>query len=91
MAHRRYHRLARPEDGPCDHLFIERPQVLQRSAATPDNDHIDVLQVVQNLNRPGNLCRSSCPLHPGWRKQYVQILISSLEHPQDILNSGTRR
>jgi hypothetical protein len=55
------------EDGASDDFFIERPEILNAAAATPDNHDINTaefpLPTIQFLNGPGDLGRGALALN----------------------------
>ena len=48
-----------------DHLFVERPQILDRTAAAPDDQHVHLGTVVGRAYRPRDFRRRALALHGG--------------------------
>ena len=72
-------------------LGIEGPEILQGTATTHDENHVDLGRPVESSNRPGDLIRGLIALNERRRDQdrcRREALGGDFEH---IANRGTRR
>ena len=78
------HRHRRGDDRARQHLFVERPQVFERSAAARDDDHVDGLDARDLADRVRDFAPRAFALHARRRNHQVRVRIAPPQHADDV-------
>jgi Mg2+ and Co2+ transporter CorA len=84
VPHRGDQRNLRSRDRPSQDFVIERRQVFRRTAAARDDDHIDIIVLVEKAHSCRHLVRSRIALHLGRIDQHIHGMMPTLEHIQNV-------
>ena len=87
----RYDRDVRIIDRARDPLIVERPQVLDRTAAAAGDDQVADLIAISIPDGPGDLRRRLRPLHAHGQQHNLAVRPAFAEHADDIAHGRTRR
>ncbi len=96
MPHRRDDRDFRSRDRAGYDLLVEAPEILQRSAAAPHDEHIAArisvaLRRVELFDGPRDFPLGPPPLHPHREKHRLHPRRAPLEDIEDVLDRRARR
>jgi hypothetical protein len=75
-----------PDDRARNDLLVERPQILNRSTATPHDDDIDVSNAAHHPHTSGNIFSRTFTLDPCRPDNQVRIGVPTTEHLDDVAN-----
>ncbi len=82
------HRYRDSRDRPRHDLFVERPQILDRSAAAPDDDDVHPRHAPDLAQRARDFRRGVLALHAGRADDEVRVRIAPPEHLDDVADRG---
>ena len=88
MSDPRYRRHRTTRDRSGHDFLVERPEVLDRSPATPDNDDVNTRNAADRGERPGNVERGAVTLDARRPDDDVRIRISAPQHVDDVADGG---
>ena len=93
MPHAGDHRNFRGAYRPRDDLLVKRPEILDRAAAAPAEDHVGLALPVELFKRVNNLARRARALHRGRREQNRYVGIAPPGHAHNVAQhrAGARR
>jgi hypothetical protein len=89
MSHCRYDRNRTIHDGPRHRLFVERPEVLERTPAPTDDDHVAQARFTQCAEGTGDLTARPLALHARPPNDYTHPRRSAAEHGQNVADGGS--
>jgi len=78
------HRHRQAANRPRHRLFVERPEILDRSAAAPDDHDVDALDAADLTEGAGDVRRRRCRPGHGRRDHHVRVLVPPSEHLEDV-------
>jgi len=76
------------ENRPRHALIVEAPEILQRAAAAPDDQHVTLFTVVRQLDSADDLSWCVFALYGGRVDHYRQGGIAAFKHMQNIVQRG---
>src|SRR5262245_21086179 len=91
MSNSRHHRDTGVRNGTYHDLFVETPEIFQRSSASPNNDDIHRTQLVQGSERFRNLPSCTLPLDLNRGNNNVEYWPATPQDSQDIPNGCARQ
>ena len=84
MADRGDHRDRRGRDRPCNRLFVECPEVLERTAAPPDDKDVDTFLSRELVDAAGDLAGRTVSLHAYGANDDVGRRVSPGQDLEDV-------
>src|SRR5437867_1584681 len=84
VADGRHHGRLGAGDGARDDLFVEGPEIFERSAAAADDDDVDVAERVEVAQPLRDLLGGAVALHAGGRDHDVQLAEAAADHAQHV-------
>ena len=88
MANGRDDRNVRSKDGSGHGFLIEGPEILDRSPAAADDDHVDVVPGVEITNPRGDFLRRPCSLNFRGINQDMQRRIAPFQNSEHVPDCG---
>ena len=82
------HRHGRSGDRSRDDLLVERPQILDRSAASSDEDHVDALDLGDRSEAACNVERGAVALHARRANHEVRVRVAAAQDVDDVADRG---